>query len=75
MNVIYISAKCNDKLEVYGTYNAEHFGTEGYPPSVPGLMEGDYVDFGIDLDTGKIRNWDLIVRPAILRMISEIDND
>jgi hypothetical protein len=55
MNV-YISAKCDDKFEIYSELRHE----VGYPQHITALCGGDYVDFGIDTTTGKIMHWDLI---------------
>lgn len=59
MRTIQISAKCSDMFwgrlkdgeEIIGEY-------DGYVPDfMPGEHYGDYVELTIDIDTGKIVNW------------------
>lgn len=57
-NVIFISAKCSDMCAIYGSLGNRGFSYDGYPLPARGLMSGDYIDFGIDLETGKIVDWD-----------------
>lgn len=59
-NVIYISAKCNDMCSILGSKDGRRFSHDDYPWDVAGLMGGDYVDFGIDLETGQIKNWEVV---------------
>jgi hypothetical protein len=65
--MLWISAKCNDQCEVYteGLYHC------GYPLDMPGLMGGDYIDFGVDIETGRIRNWDTVIKPALMKVIED----
>lgn len=60
-NVIYISAKCNDMCSILlGYKDGREFYHIGNPPHVMGLMGGDYIDFGINLETGQINNWEVV---------------
>lgn len=68
--IMYITAKCNDMSDVSIQYPDGTWYTHiGYAPEVAGLMGGDYVDFGVDLETGKIKNWDTVVKPAIVALL------
>ncbi len=58
MRIFKIKAKCDDRCTeeyiVDGVTKAVH---NGYPLGIGGISGGDYIDFEIDLDTGKIVNW------------------
>ena len=69
--IIWISAKCNDQCEVY----TDGFYHQDYPLDIPGLMGSDYIDFGVDLETGRIRNWDTGIKPALLKAIEDARTD
>ena len=66
-DILWISAKCNDQCEVYteGLYHRD------YPLDLPGLMGGGYIDFGVDIETGRIRNWDTVIKPALLKIMEK----
>lgn len=68
-DVIYISAKCSDMCSIYGSKDGRRFSHDDYPWDVAGLMGGDYVDFGIDLNTGQIVNWETVVKPALMKQL------
>lgn len=66
-DILWISAKCNDQCEVYteGLYH------QGYALDLPGLMKGDYIGFGVDIETGRIKNWDTDIKPALLKLLEK----
>lgn len=59
--ILRMTAKCSDAfsatlhLDRHSGANKEY---NGYVPKFfPGDQDGDYVEFDIDMDTGKILNW------------------
>lgn len=64
-SVIFIDTKCRDMASIYGCLDGRGFCHDGYPLPVPNLMGGDYISFGIDIETGKIMHWDKIKEPLI----------
>jgi len=62
MKVIAISAKCNDRCVVGFPDGTNHFG---YVPRGIGIGDGDYLSLNVDLDTGRIIDWD---REAVLEL-------
>lgn len=56
--VIVISAKCSDMCD-FRVYEGDEFlySGDGYVPRMAGLGGGDYVDLAIDVETGKLLDW------------------
>lgn len=60
MKTIRISAKCSDLFSASLAHEGEFVGEyHGYVPEwMPGEHYGDYVSLHIDIETGKILNWE-----------------
>lgn len=56
--VLTISAKCSDLCNSV-LEEHENFYNEiaGYPPQIDDLCGGDYINFQLDIETGKIVGW------------------
>jgi hypothetical protein len=57
MRTIHIQGKCNDLCLTEFFNGNDSYTDNGYPPEIKGLSWGDYIDITVDLDTGKILNW------------------
>lgn len=58
LKTITVSAKCSDCFFLSGkTENGEHIEYDGYVPGGLNIGSGDYIQFTLDLETGKILNW------------------
>jgi hypothetical protein len=59
VRIISISAKCKDlcKLTFFDKYSNHEY--EGYVPYNLGIGEDDYIELSIDIDSGKIINWEI----------------
>lgn len=56
--ILSISAKCSDMFSADLLQDGVHSNYDGYVPDFfPGEHYGDYVELKIDIDTGKILNW------------------
>jgi hypothetical protein len=58
-NTLKVSAKCSDMFSGRLTVGDKHYPIDGYVPSEFGIGGGDYVEFDLDLDTGKIIGFDV----------------
>lgn len=61
--IMNVQAKCSDMCFIRYPGDKEH---DGYVPSNIGIGGGDYLDFEIDIDTGKIVGWNNTIRDKIL---------
>ena len=59
MRTISLSAKCSDMFSAVYTSAAGEKEYDGYVPEQIGVGDGDYVNFTIDIDTGKIVGWEI----------------
>ena len=60
MRIIGITAKCSDMFTAHLFNNSTELGEEYHgcvPKFFPEEHYGDYIKFVIDIDTGKIINW------------------
>lgn len=58
MRIITICAKCSDMFSASLNDNGKVKNYYGYVPDFfPEEHYGDYIEFKIDIDTGKILNW------------------
>lgn len=58
MRILTISAKCSDMFSACFQDGETVKNYQGYVPDFfPEEHYGDYVEFKIDIDTGKILNW------------------
>jgi hypothetical protein len=58
LKTISVSAKCSDCFFLRGkTQDGEHIEYDGYVPHGLNIGSGDYIEFTLDLETGKILNW------------------
>jgi hypothetical protein len=56
--ILTIQAKCSDLCNVgYTNDKFEEFSHDGYVPEGIGIGGGDYIEIEIDVETGKVRNW------------------
>lgn len=56
--IVHIVAKCGDLCSaIYYVNGNTARNNHGYVPAVFGVGKGDYVDFMVDLMTGKLINW------------------
>jgi len=61
---------------IYGQDGEEIFDYEGYVPDFfPGNHYGDYLELNIDLETGRITNWNKPSEEDIQKFINEGEND
>jgi hypothetical protein len=66
--ILAVSAKCSDCCSVVFPNGKS---IDGYVPRGICIGGGDYADFMIDIDTGKIVGWDDRVKEAVLKMQEE----
>ena len=72
---IRLSGKASDMFNysVYDTDGLELLDKEGYAPDIYGVCGGDYFDLEIDIETGKIVDWNQQSKDDILRLLHAID--
>jgi len=55
---VNFGAKCNDMADFRVMFeDGTTFEKDGYPPKVSGVCGGDYYDFTVENETGRILGW------------------
>ena len=69
-----ISAKCSDmcSADLIDENYVVLATKDGYAPDIPNLCSGDYIDFEIDITTGKIVGWQPQTPEEIINAIEDM---
>lgn len=63
-NRLEINAKCSDMCSAHLGYESNWYERHGYAPHSVGLGGGDYIDFVLCLDCGKLQG-DFPIKPDL----------
>jgi hypothetical protein len=70
--ILSITAKCSDLCSVgYSNEKFESFEKDGYVPKNIGIGGDDYIRLEIDIETGKILNWNVTEEQIIEALTKE----
>ena len=65
---LYVNAKCNDMCSISTEENLKY---HGYVPERSGIGSGDYIQFEVDIATGRIMNWPIFTDEEIEEMLGK----
>lgn len=78
MATIKIGGKVSDMFDarIYDDNGVKILDYDGYVPDIPGIGGGDYINITIDLETGKIEDWEpMTAEEAKVAIVGEEEDE